>query len=130
MSPVRPVGFMSGVVLALPGRAGCLVEVEDVGGVVGVLEGHELREGFVAVGGAAANHWKPPAGSWPCCNTKRQAFLLLVDFWNQAVRDPEAARRFAERHARLRTLIGRIVEGVVATSDPSRRSHATKSPPP
>ena len=28
------------------------------------------------------------------------------------MRDPEAARRFAERHARMRTLIGRIVEGI------------------
>jgi AcrR family transcriptional regulator len=44
---------------------------------------------------------------------ERATFLLLVDFWNQAVRDPEAAHRFAERHARMRTLIGRIVEGVV-----------------
>jgi AcrR family transcriptional regulator len=46
---------------------------------------------------------------------EREAFLLLVDFWNQAVRDPQAANKFAERHARLRTLIGRIVEG--ATHD-------------
>lgn len=44
-----------------------------------------------------------------------EAFVLLVDFWNQAVRDPQAATRFAERHARLRTIIGRIVEG--ATRD-------------
>lgn len=43
---------------------------------------------------------------------ERQAFLLLVDFWNQAVRDPHAAARFAQRHARLRTLIGRIVDGI------------------
>src|SRR5918995_3188534 len=43
---------------------------------------------------------------------ERDVFLLLVDFWNQAVRDPEAAHRFAERHARMRTLIGRIVEGI------------------
>src|SRR6266508_4283797 len=40
-----------------------------------------------------------------------EAFVLLVDFWNQAVREPQAASRFAERHARLRTIIGRIVEG-------------------
>jgi AcrR family transcriptional regulator len=39
-------------------------------------------------------------------------YLLMVDFWNQAVREPKAAARFAERHARLRALIGRIVEGV------------------
>lgn len=42
----------------------------------------------------------------------QQAVLLLVDFWNQAVRDPKAAAKFAERHARLRALIGRIVEGI------------------
>jgi AcrR family transcriptional regulator len=43
---------------------------------------------------------------------EREAYLLLIDFWNQAVRDPTAAAKFAERHARLRSLIGRIVEGV------------------
>jgi AcrR family transcriptional regulator len=43
---------------------------------------------------------------------ERDAVLLLVDFWNQAVRDPTAAAKFAERHARLRALIGRIVEGI------------------
>jgi len=43
---------------------------------------------------------------------ERDAVLLLVDFWNQAVRDPTAAAKFAERHARMRILIGRIVEGV------------------
>jgi AcrR family transcriptional regulator len=43
---------------------------------------------------------------------EREAYLLLVDFWNQAVREPKAAARFTERHARLRALIGRIVEGV------------------
>jgi len=43
---------------------------------------------------------------------ERDAVLLLVDFWNQAVRDPAAAAKFAERHARMRTLIGRMVEGV------------------
>jgi AcrR family transcriptional regulator len=46
-------------------------------------------------------------------NQEREAYLLLVDFWNQAVRDPKAASRFADRHQRLRTVIGRIVEGVV-----------------
>src|SRR6266511_1029440 len=45
-------------------------------------------------------------------NQEREVYLLLVDFWNQAVRDPTAAGRFAERHARLRALIGRIVEGI------------------
>jgi AcrR family transcriptional regulator len=43
---------------------------------------------------------------------ERQAYLLLVDFWNQAVREPAAAAKFAERHARLRALIGRIIEGI------------------
>ena len=43
---------------------------------------------------------------------EQHAYLLMVDFWNQAVREPKAAARFAERHARLRALIGRIVEGV------------------
>src|SRR6266516_7008554 len=33
---------------------------------------------------------------------EQHAYLLLVDFWNQAVREPKAAARFAERHARLR----------------------------
>jgi AcrR family transcriptional regulator len=42
-----------------------------------------------------------------------EAMTLLVDFWNQAIRDPEAAGRFAERHARLRTIVGRIVEGAL-----------------
>jgi AcrR family transcriptional regulator len=41
---------------------------------------------------------------------ERDAFLLLVDFWNQAVRDPTAAAKFAERHARLRGIVGRIIE--------------------
>lgn len=43
---------------------------------------------------------------------EQHAYLLMVDFWNQAVREPKAAARFAERHARLRALIGRIVEGI------------------
>jgi AcrR family transcriptional regulator len=43
---------------------------------------------------------------------EREAYLLLIDFWNQAVREPTAAAKFAERHAHLRALIGRIVEGV------------------
>jgi AcrR family transcriptional regulator len=41
---------------------------------------------------------------------QRDAYLLLVDFWNEAVRDPTAAAKFAERHARLRGIVGRIVE--------------------
>jgi hypothetical protein len=43
---------------------------------------------------------------------EREAYLLPVDFWNQAVREPKAAARFAERHTRLRAIIGRIVEGI------------------
>jgi AcrR family transcriptional regulator len=43
---------------------------------------------------------------------EQHTYLLMVDFWNQAVREPMAAARFAERHARLRALIGRIVEGI------------------
>jgi AcrR family transcriptional regulator len=43
---------------------------------------------------------------------EQDTYLLMVDFWNQAVRESKAAARFAERHARLRGLIGRIVEGI------------------
>jgi AcrR family transcriptional regulator len=42
--------------------------------------------------------------------SERTALLLLVDFWNQAVRDPTAAAKFAERHARLRSIVGGIIE--------------------
>ncbi|HEY1520082.1 MAG TPA: TetR/AcrR family transcriptional regulator [Solirubrobacteraceae bacterium] len=41
---------------------------------------------------------------------ERDAFLLLIDFWGQAVRDPAAAERFAQRHARLRTTVGRLLD--------------------
>jgi AcrR family transcriptional regulator len=41
---------------------------------------------------------------------ERDAILLLIDFWGQAVRDPKAAHRFAERHARLRTIIARLLD--------------------
>ena len=41
---------------------------------------------------------------------ERDAVLLLIDFWGQAVRDPSAAERFAERHARLRAVIARLLE--------------------
>jgi AcrR family transcriptional regulator len=41
---------------------------------------------------------------------ERDAILLLIDFWSQAVRDPSAAERFAERHARLRAVIARLLE--------------------
>jgi hypothetical protein len=41
---------------------------------------------------------------------ERDAILLLIDFWSQAVRDASAAERFAERHARLRAVIARLLE--------------------
>jgi AcrR family transcriptional regulator len=41
---------------------------------------------------------------------ERDAFLLLIDFWGQAVRDPTAAERFAQRHARLRATVGRVLD--------------------
>ena len=44
---------------------------------------------------------------------ERDAFLLLIDFWGQAVRDPTAAERFAERHARLRAIVGRLLDAAV-----------------
>ena len=40
---------------------------------------------------------------------ERDAFLLLIDFWGQAVRDPKAAERFAERHGRLQAIIARLL---------------------
>ena len=47
---------------------------------------------------------------------ERDAILLLVDFWGQAVRDPRAARRFAERHARLRAIIARLLDAAARDS--------------
>jgi AcrR family transcriptional regulator len=44
---------------------------------------------------------------------ERDAFLLLIDFWGQAVRDPAAAERFAQRHARLRATIGHLLDAAV-----------------
>jgi AcrR family transcriptional regulator len=44
---------------------------------------------------------------------ERDAFLLLIDFWGQAVRDPTAAERFAQRHARLRTTIGHLLDAAI-----------------
>jgi AcrR family transcriptional regulator len=44
---------------------------------------------------------------------EREAFLLLIDFWGQAVRDPAAAERFAQRHARLRATIGHLLDAAV-----------------
>ena len=44
---------------------------------------------------------------------ERDAFLLLIDFWGQAVRDPTAAERFAQRHARLRATVGRLLDTAI-----------------
>jgi AcrR family transcriptional regulator len=44
---------------------------------------------------------------------ERDAFLLLIDFWGQAVRDPTAAERFAQRHARLRATVGRLLDAAI-----------------
>ena len=44
---------------------------------------------------------------------ERDAFLLLIDFWGQAVRDPTAAERFAKRHARLRATVGQLLDAAV-----------------
>jgi AcrR family transcriptional regulator len=41
---------------------------------------------------------------------ERNAFLLLIDFWGQAVRNRKAADRYAERHARLRAIIARVLD--------------------
>ena len=49
---------------------------------------------------------------------ERDAFLLLIDFWGQAVRDPTAAERFAQRHARLRAVIGRLLDAAVGDRGP------------
>ena len=44
---------------------------------------------------------------------ERDAFLLLIDFWGQAVRDPTAAERFAQRHARLRATVGQLLDAAM-----------------
>ena len=44
---------------------------------------------------------------------ERDAFLLLIDFWGQAVRDPTAAERFAQRHARLRATVGHLLDAAI-----------------
>jgi BetI-type transcriptional repressor, C-terminal len=61
---------------------------------------------------AAANHFEAARRFVAMVQQERQAVLLLVDFWNQAGREPAAAAKFAERHVRLRT-IERIADGVV-----------------
>jgi AcrR family transcriptional regulator len=49
---------------------------------------------------------------------ERDAFLLLIDFWGQAVRDPTAAERFAQRHARLRADIRRLLDAAIGEREP------------
>ena len=44
---------------------------------------------------------------------ERDSFVLLIDFWGQAVRDPAAAERFTERHSRLRATVGRLLDAAV-----------------
>ena len=44
---------------------------------------------------------------------ERDAFLLLIDFWGQAVRDPTAAERFAQRHARLRATVVHLLDAAI-----------------
>ncbi len=44
---------------------------------------------------------------------ERDAFLLLIDFWGQAVRDPTAAERFGQRHARLRATVGHLLDAAI-----------------
>jgi AcrR family transcriptional regulator len=48
---------------------------------------------------------------------ERDAFVLLVDFWGQAVRDPDAAERFAQRHARLRAIVGQLLNAAIPESE-------------
>ena len=52
--------------------------------------------------------------------SERDSFLLLIDFSGQAVRDPAAAERFTERHARLRAIVGRLLD----TALPEREAGA------
>jgi AcrR family transcriptional regulator len=52
---------------------------------------------------------------------ERDAFLLLIDFWGQAVRDPTAAARFADRHARLRAVVGRLLDAAIPERDTEPR---------
>ena len=49
---------------------------------------------------------------------ERDAFLLLIDFWGQAARDPTAAERFAQRHARLRATVGHLLDAAIPEREP------------
>jgi AcrR family transcriptional regulator len=51
---------------------------------------------------------------------QREAFLLLIDFWAQAARDPTTAERFAQRHARLRATVGQLL----SSAAPERTAEA------
>ena len=51
---------------------------------------------------------------------ERDAFLLLIDFWGQAVRDPTVAERFAQRHARLRDAIAHLLDAAIPQREPGR----------
>ena len=53
---------------------------------------------------------------------ERDAFLLLIDFWGQAVRDPTAAERFAQRHARLRATVGRLLDAAIPERETGARA--------
>ena len=57
---------------------------------------------------------------------ERDSFLLLIDFWGQAVRDPTAAERFTERHSRLRAIVGRLLDAAVPRT--RNRSRASDRP--
>ena len=60
---------------------------------------------------------------------ERDAFLLLIDFWGQAVRDPTVAERFAQRHARLRDAIAHLLDAAIPNANPAAGSPPTSSPP-
>jgi BetI-type transcriptional repressor, C-terminal len=48
---------------------------------------------------------------------ERDAFLLLIDFWGEAVRDRTAAERFVQRHARLQATIEQLLKAAVPERD-------------
>ncbi len=50
---------------------------------------------------------------------ERDAFVLLIDFWGQAVRDPIAAERFAQRHARLRATVAHLLDAAIPEREPA-----------
>ena len=50
--------------------------------------------------------------------SERDSFLLLIDFWAQAVRDPTAAEQFAQRHGRLRATVGDLLGAAIPERGP------------